>query len=210
MPSKGKSFAFEHCWVLLKNSEKWKVRDKEAPPKRGAFTVLDDDEDDEGGRNKGRPDGNKKAKENMKMDSEASSLRDKIDHMVKSNELMVTMTIEAKKELAMKRSQEKEEKWHLIKEEKLRKAAMEEADRLRKAAIEEKRAQAEETKALAQLIAEENKIMSMNRNEMDELTLEWHDLMRKGILERRRMAAIGGGGGGGVGGGGVGGGGGGD
>ena len=199
MPSKGKSFAFEHCWVLLKNSEKWKVRDKEAPPKRGAFTVLDDDEDDEGGRNKGRPDGNKKAKENMKMDSEASSLRDKIDHMVKSNELMVTMTIEAKKELAMKRSQEKEEKWHLIKEEKLRKAAMEEADRLRKAAIEEKRAQAEETKALAQLIAEENKIMSMNRNEMDELTLEWHDLMRKGILERRRMAAIGGGGGGGVG-----------
>lgn len=47
----------------------------------------------------------------MKKESDASSLRDKIDHMVHSNELMVTMTIEAKKkELAMKRSQEKEEK----------------------------------------------------------------------------------------------------
>uniref|UniRef100_A0A8I6ZDZ6 Myb-like domain-containing protein n=1 Tax=Hordeum vulgare subsp. vulgare TaxID=112509 RepID=A0A8I6ZDZ6_HORVV len=38
-----------------------------------------------------------KAKDNMRKDSEASSLREKIDHMVKSNELMVTMTIEAKK-----------------------------------------------------------------------------------------------------------------
>lgn len=33
----------------------------------------------------------------MKKESDASSLRDKIDHMVHSNELMVTMTIEAKK-----------------------------------------------------------------------------------------------------------------
>ena len=38
----------------------------------------------------------------------------------------------------------------------------------------------------------------MNRNEMDALTLEWHDLMRKGILERRRMASNGGVGAGGV------------
>ncbi|KAE8815155.1 Galactoside 2-alpha-L-fucosyltransferase [Hordeum vulgare] len=92
---RGKPFAFEHCWVML--SEKWKVRDKEAPSKKGAFTLLDDEDDDEEERNKGRPDGTKKAKDNMRKDSEASSLREKIDHIVKSNELMVTMTIEAKK-----------------------------------------------------------------------------------------------------------------
>ncbi|KAE8811731.1 hypothetical protein D1007_11531 [Hordeum vulgare] len=109
--SKGKPFAFEHCWVMLKNSEKWKVRDKEAPPKKGAFTLLDDEDDDEEERNKGRPDGTTKAKDNMRKDSEASSLREKIDHMMKPNELMVIMTIEAKKkELTMKRSQEKKEK----------------------------------------------------------------------------------------------------
>lgn len=188
MPAyKGKPFAFEHCWVMLKNNEKWKVRDKEAPLKKGAFTLLDDEDDDEEERNKGRLDGTKKAKDNMRKDSKASSLREKIDHMVKSNELMVIMTVEAKKELAMKRSQEKEEKWHQIKESKLQKPA-----------IEDKRAQAEETKALAKLIAEENKIMTMNCNEMNEITLEWHDLMRKGILERRRTAAISGGGGGGA------------
>ncbi|KAE8818986.1 hypothetical protein D1007_03191 [Hordeum vulgare] len=118
--SKGKPFAFEHYWAMLKNREKWKVRDKEAPPKKGAFTLLDDEDDDEEERNKGRPDGTKKANDNMRKDLEASSLREKIDHMVKLNELMVTMTIEAKKELAMKRSQEKEEKWHQIKESKLR------------------------------------------------------------------------------------------
>ncbi|KAE8813616.1 Galactoside 2-alpha-L-fucosyltransferase [Hordeum vulgare] len=77
--------------------EKWKVRDKEALPKKGAFTLLDDEDDNEEERNKGRPDGTKKAKYNMRKDSEASSLREKIDHMVKSDELMVTMTIEAKK-----------------------------------------------------------------------------------------------------------------
>ncbi|KAE8773985.1 hypothetical protein D1007_53684 [Hordeum vulgare] len=77
--SKGKPFAFEHCWVMLKSSEKWKVRDKEAPPKKGAFTLLDDEDDDEEERNKGRPDGTKKAEDNMRKDSEASSLREKID-----------------------------------------------------------------------------------------------------------------------------------
>ena len=75
--SKGKPFAFEHCWVMLKNSEKWKVRDKEAPPKKGSFTVLDDEDDDEGERNKGRLDGNKKEKDNMKKESEAASLRER-------------------------------------------------------------------------------------------------------------------------------------
>ena len=55
---------------MLKNREKWKVRDKEAPPKKGAFTLLDDEDDDEEERNKGRPDGTKKANDNMRKDLE--------------------------------------------------------------------------------------------------------------------------------------------
>lgn len=94
----------------------------------------------------------------MKKESDASSLRDKIDHMVHSNELMVTMTIEAKKKRVGNEEVSRERgEVNLIKEEKLCKAAVEEADRLRKAAIEEKRAQAEETKALAKLIARRTK-----------------------------------------------------
>ena len=56
MPSsKGKAFPYMHCWELLKNSEKWKLRDNEAPPKRGALSKMEDDDDDDeagGGRNK--------------------------------------------------------------------------------------------------------------------------------------------------------------
>ena len=41
---------------------------------------------------------------------------------------------------------------------------------LRKAAIEERKAHASENKSLSLLLAEENKIMSMNRNDMDDVT----------------------------------------
>ena len=59
--SKGKPFALHHCWALLEHSEKWKLRDKEAPPAKGAMAQLDDDEDDvlTYKRNKGRPNGTK-------------------------------------------------------------------------------------------------------------------------------------------------------
>ena len=97
-----KGIQVKHCRELLKDSEKCKVIDKESPPKRGALTKMDDDddEDDDGPRNKNKPDGNKKAKEKIKKEAEASSLRDKLDQMVKSNELLVIKTLEAKKELA--------------------------------------------------------------------------------------------------------------
>ncbi|KAE8808493.1 Lactation elevated protein 1 [Hordeum vulgare] len=35
------------------------------------------------------------------------------------------------------------------------------------------------------LLAEENKIMSMNRDDMDDLTKTWHDMARRAILKRR-------------------------
>ena len=84
---------------------------KESPPERDALTNMDDDvEDDDCPRNNNKPDENKKAKDKIKREVEASSLRDKIDAMVQSNELMMAKTLEAKNELVDKKAQEKQEK----------------------------------------------------------------------------------------------------
>jgi hypothetical protein len=45
--SKGKMFTLQHCYKLLEHSEKWKIRDREAPPARGALVELDDEEEDD-------------------------------------------------------------------------------------------------------------------------------------------------------------------
>ena len=176
--SKGNTFALDHCWVLLEHCEKWRLKNKETPSRKEALIQMDDEEDDDGPRNKNKPDGNKKAKDKIKREAGAASLREKIDHMVKSNEALVIKTLEVKKEMVEKKAQEKQERWQLIKEEYLRKAA-----------IEKRRAMDEENKAMAKLLQEENKIMMMNRHEMDELIKEWHVIARKEILERRRQAA---------------------
>ena len=60
----------------------------------------------------------------------------------------------------------------------------------RKGAIKEERANAEETRALAKLLAEENRIMMINQAKMDEVTLEWHTVLRQQILLRRKQATI--------------------
>ncbi|KAE8768228.1 Lactation elevated protein 1 [Hordeum vulgare] len=157
--SEGKFFKLEHCWELLQKCDKWKLIDKESPPKRGSLINMDEDEDDDGPRNLHKPDGDKKTKEKMKREQEAASLREKIDDMVQSNELMLLKLLEIKKELTEKKAKEKQEKWQMLKEEGLRKAA-----------IEERKARASETKSMPLLLAEENKIMLMNRNDMDDLT----------------------------------------
>ncbi|KAE8779964.1 ALA-interacting subunit 1 [Hordeum vulgare] len=116
----------------------------------------------------------------MKREQEAASLRKKIDAMVQSNELMLLESLEIKKELAKKKAKEKQEKWQMLKEEGLRKAA-----------IEERKARACETKSMSLLLVEENKIMSTNRNDMDDLTQTWHDMAKREILKRRMVASTG-------------------
>ncbi|KAE8794402.1 Lactation elevated protein 1 [Hordeum vulgare] len=101
-----RSFNLEHCWKLLQHSQKWELIDKESPPKRGSLTETDDDD---GPRNKNKSDGNKKDKDKIKRELEASSLCDKINAMTQ-NELMVAKTLEARKELAEKKAQDKQEK----------------------------------------------------------------------------------------------------
>jgi hypothetical protein len=178
--SKGRAFALHHCWKLLEFSEKWKLRDKEAPPAKGALSQLDDNEDDvlTHKKNSGRPDGNKSAKEKLRRQAEAAGLREKIDEMMKSKEHLVNKALETKMLIMERKSQEKQAKWELLRQ-----------DELRKAAVEEKRANADEKRAMAELIAEENKVMMMNPGNMDELTKEWWNLSRMEILARRREAA---------------------
>ena len=119
------------------------MRDQE--PKKGEIRVEDDSGDEEGGRNKNKPEGNKKYKERMAKQLEATSLREKLDEMVKSNEIISAKTLEAKQQLAEKKAQERKEKWEVLREEGKRKTE-----------IEAKRASVEENNALAKLLAEEN------------------------------------------------------
>ena len=42
--SKNKPFLFDHCWKLLKNCEKWKLRDQET---KKMASKVDDDDDEE-------------------------------------------------------------------------------------------------------------------------------------------------------------------
>ncbi|KAE8815129.1 Lactation elevated protein 1 [Hordeum vulgare] len=99
----GRAFNLEHCWKLLQHSQKWELIEKESPPKRGSRIEMDDD----GPRNNNKPDGNRKDKDKIKRESVASSLCDKIDIMMQSNEVLVTKTLEMKKELVEKKAQEK-------------------------------------------------------------------------------------------------------
>ncbi|KAE8782724.1 Lactation elevated protein 1 [Hordeum vulgare] len=178
--SEGKFFKLEHCWELLQKFDKWKLIDRVSPPKRGSLVNMDENEDDDGPRNLHKPDGDKKTKEKMKRQQEATNLREKIDAMVQSNELMLLKSLEIKKELAEKKAKEKQEKWQMLKEEGLHKAA-----------IDERKAHVPETKSMSLLLVEENKIMSMNRDDMDDLTKTWHDMARREILKRRMVASTG-------------------
>ena len=106
--SEGRFFKLEHCWDLLQKCDKWKLIDKESPPKRGSLTNMDEDEDDDGPRNLNKPGADKKTREKIKREHEASSLREKIDAMVQPNELMLLKSSEIKKELAEKKAKEKQ------------------------------------------------------------------------------------------------------
>ncbi|KAE8776830.1 Lactation elevated protein 1 [Hordeum vulgare] len=102
--SEGNFFKLEHCWELLKDCDKWKLIDRESPRKRGSLTNMDEDEDDDDPRNLNKPDGDKKTKEKTKREHEASSLRDNVDTMVQSNEVMLVKSLEAKIELTGKKA----------------------------------------------------------------------------------------------------------
>jgi hypothetical protein len=61
------------------------------------MVALDDNEDEKKGRNADKPEGNKKAKERLRLEGEAALLRDKFDQMMKSKEVIT----ETKKEVSL-------------------------------------------------------------------------------------------------------------
>ncbi|KAE8802977.1 TGACG-sequence-specific DNA-binding protein TGA-2.1 [Hordeum vulgare] len=95
--------------------------------------------------------------------------------MVQSNEVLLEKTLEAKIEMAEKKAREKQERWKLLKD------------------IEEIRARAAVNKTMANLLAEENRAMTLNRNDMDDISKEWHDMTRTEILKRRMLTCYNGG-----------------
>ncbi|KAE8820303.1 Lactation elevated protein 1 [Hordeum vulgare] len=136
----GEKIKLKHCWDILKDCDKWKLIDKESPPKRASLTNMDEDEDDDGPRNLNKPGGDKKTKEKIKRKHEAPSLQDKIDAMMQSNELMLVRSLKTKIELAEKKARENQERWQLFKD------------------IEERRARTAENKAMSNLLVEENRV----------------------------------------------------
>ena len=121
--SKNKPFTLDHCWKILQHSEKWKLSLQE-PTKRSEIHI-EDDENENGERNMNKPEGNKKAKLRVLKEAEAASLREKLEQMVKSNESMVAKTLKEKQIMAEKKSQEKKERWHVLREDGMRKDEIE-------------------------------------------------------------------------------------
>nr|XP_051190727.1 uncharacterized protein LOC127304053 [Lolium perenne] len=62
----------------------WKLRDNEPKCKKEALLTMDDEAEDMSGRNAGKPEGNKKAKERVKVEGEVASFREKLDQLMKS------------------------------------------------------------------------------------------------------------------------------
>ncbi|KAE8811474.1 Lactation elevated protein 1 [Hordeum vulgare] len=83
---------------------------RECPSKQGSFTDMDEDEDDDGSKKLNKLDNDKKTKEKIKREHEASTLRDNIDSMMQSNEVLLAKSLEAKIELAKKKAREKQER----------------------------------------------------------------------------------------------------
>jgi hypothetical protein len=133
---------------------------------------LDDASDEEnGGRNKGKTDENKKANERLKLEAEATNMSMNIDEMVKSKEVYMAKTLKAY--MADKKNAMKLARWETIQE-----------DDKRKAALEERRIQlVEEKRTMMELITDEFRTMMMNSSTMDALIREWWDMRR----ERRSL-----------------------
>ena len=112
--SKCRPFMLQHCWKILEHSEKWRLRDEEGAPKRGALNMEDGEDSDDPprrGRNKDKPDGRKMEKDQAKREKEASLLKDQIASMMKEKEPIMAKHLEVNVALAEKKNEGKEKKW---------------------------------------------------------------------------------------------------
>ncbi|XBH63846.1 hypothetical protein VPH35_117731 [Triticum aestivum] len=172
--SKGKAFPFKHVWKILQTYDKWKLRDQETAPKKSAMLRMDDSEEE--GRNEHKPAGNKKDKIRKKMEGEASSIREKIEHMMKSREALTMKTLETKLLINEKK-----------KEVKLAQVEARREDAKRKADLEERMIKVKEANAWKELMVEEKEHMMMSKKDMDEDQLMWWKEYKQDIADRKRI-----------------------
>ena len=138
--------------------------------------MLDMDDSDVEERNEKKPGGTKKAKQRVKLEEEASSLREKMDQMMKAREALTTKTLETKLLIT---EQKKVVKLAQIE------AKCEEAKR--KADLEERMIKVKEAKVWKELMVEEKEHMMMSKKDMDEDQLQWWKDYKDDIAERKRM-----------------------
>ena len=172
--SKGKAFPFKHVWSILQTYDKWKLRDQETAPKKSAMLDMDDPDVEE--RNLNKPEGTKKAKQRVKMEGEASSLREKMEHMMKSREALTTKTLETKLLITENK-----------KEVKLAQVEAKREEAKRKADLEERMIKVKEAKVWKELMVEEKEHMMMSKKDMDQDQLQWWKDYKEDIAERKRM-----------------------
>nr|XP_051196865.1 uncharacterized protein LOC127310215 [Lolium perenne] len=155
----------------------WKLRDNEPKCKKEALLTMDDEAEDMSGRNTGKPEGNKKAKESVKVELEAASFREKLDQLMKSKEELTMKTLETKLLITDKKS-----------EVKLAKVQARREDAKLKAELDMKMMAAKEAKAMKELLAEERAIMMMRTDGMDEDQLAWWNETKADIIARKKAA----------------------
>ncbi|CAM0873322.1 unnamed protein product [Alopecurus aequalis] len=172
--SKGKAFPFKHVWKILQTFDKWKLRDKETAPKKAAVLRMDDS--DEEARNLCKPEGTKKAKLRKKMEGEASSIREKMEHMMKSREALTMKTLETKLLISEKKKEVKHAQVEARREEAKRKTD-----------LEERMIKVKEAKAWKELMVEDKEHMIMSKKDMDEDQLMWWKEYKEDIAERKRV-----------------------
>ncbi|KAE8814588.1 putative methionyl-tRNA synthetase [Hordeum vulgare] len=171
---KGKAFPFKHVWKILQTYDKWKLRDQETAPKKSAMLRMDDSEEE--GRNEHKPAGNKKDKLRKKMEGDASSIKVKIEHMMKSKEALTMKTLKTKLLINEKK-----------KEVKLAQVEARREDAMCKADLEERMIKVKEAKAWKKLMVKEKEHMMMSKKDMDEDQLMWWKEYKEDIAERKRI-----------------------
>uniref|UniRef100_A0ACD6AB32 Uncharacterized protein n=1 Tax=Avena sativa TaxID=4498 RepID=A0ACD6AB32_AVESA len=173
--SKKKEFQFQHCFSILQHLAKWKLRDNEPKCKKEALLTMDDEAEDMSARNAGKPEGNKKAKERVKVEGEAASFREKLDQLMKSKEALTMKTLETKLLITEKK-----------KEVKLAKVEARREDAKLKAELDLRMIALKEAKAMKELLAEERDIMMMRTDGMDEDQLAWWKETKADIMARKK------------------------
>ncbi|KAE8798783.1 DNA mismatch repair protein Msh6-1 [Hordeum vulgare] len=117
------------------------------------------------------------------MEGEASSIREKMELMMKSRETLTMKTLETKLIIIEKKKEVKLAQVKASREEAKRKAE----ERGRKADLEERMIKVKEAKAWKELMVEEKEHMMMSKKDMDEDQLMWWKDYKEDIAERKRI-----------------------